>query len=253
MVEIEASTIRQNFRDMQIYPNLKYFTYDNNTKKYTVKKDAIINYMIELKGLIDINNPDLDPDDFALSFQFLEYIIQLVVNEDFKLSDYLFINDNDSTMHFNPLINIYNNSRTWKIPDCNKFILECILSMNVMPEVKAIPPTTGTLSPVPWARPGDPPLVMTFPGTAKSGSKSNLLGDSTLNQNLNNIPKWTKCKDYISKSNYWDNIISDIKNAPPIIILTILIILKFKIVENKCGNYDKFFQEFEDVDSWMKS
>ena len=123
---------------------------------------------------------------------------------------------------FNPICNIFYNISNCSLPQCHRFILECILDYD------------NLASPV------------YLKGNARDTS---------------DIPRWKNCKDYFSDPNFFDNLKKDMKDTPAIIIFVILIILQFKIIHKPCvvrdhqtGRTTEYeFYEFETVDAWLKS
>lgn len=100
----------------------------------------------------------------------------------------------------------------------------------------------------------------------KSGNKCNkFLVDCILNANITlgtnirydpnieSVPGWQKCAEYLDNGDYWDNIITEVNKTPSIIIFAILIIFKFKIKDTTytMGGEEVSFYEFESYNSWL--
>jgi len=140
----------------------------------------------------------------------------ILTNKDYnfiiKIKSYF---NKTSHLDSNNLCSIFNGLENTNIPACNKYILACILSTSLK----------------------DNGGVLIKDPVVPIESK---------------VPSWSKCKEYLEQSDFWEIANKDIAETPPIIILTVLLVLRFKITETGCKDADgNSFLEFETVKSWL--
>ena len=200
----------------------------NNYDKLVELIDSLINLLEKediLKGLCLYDGIDLHQGVSILHLAKDAYLSNLKEYDltIFFLLDPFFYGLPRKQKLFNPLCNIFSNLKKCSIPKCHRFILECILSIDL-----------------------------------DETDNTNLF--ALANQKKpSHIPRWEKCKIYLEDPIFWDNLKEDMSKTHPIIIIAILIILKFEIKNNSCIEYDNLnrvvneytIYEFETVDSWM--
>jgi hypothetical protein len=187
--------------------------------------ETFLEFIVEKKeptdpDLIEVTKSIEENEFNKLSYLYAAYTLakNLILTLDYNIIDeyFLYAFRSPSFLDSNNLCSIFNGLENTNIPACNKYILGCILSSSLKTE-------DGVLIQDP-----DVPIIES------------------------KVPSWSKCKEFLEQSDFWEIANKDIAETPPIIILTVLLVLRFKITETDCKDADgNSFLEFETVKSWL--